>query len=144
MKWSDAGESVVAIGISSRGSFASIRLPELQHEIRSLLASARTDLAQLPEQSVNHIAKASKIVRDFLNAVEKHLEGAPGKNGLHQSIRQPFREFAAAIKSSAPDFRPHPASTSRSTCSCSILPYEDVVNNNKAIYLDEVKELANV
>jgi hypothetical protein len=113
-------------------------------------------LAQLPEPTRNHVAKASKMIGDFLNAVEKHLEGAPGRDGLHQSIRQSFSEFTAAIRASAPDFRPYPpltevpAPTSRSSAKVSIsnaiiLPYPNVaVNNDRIIYLDEVKELANM
>ena len=83
-------------------------LPELQHELRILLATARANLAQLPEQSRNHVAKASKIIGDFLGAAGKHLEGAPGRDGLHQSIRGPLSVFTAAIRTSAPDFRPYP------------------------------------
>ena len=116
-------------------------------------ASARTanstckdkgDLAQLPEQSRNHVAKASKIIGDFIGAVEKHLEGAPGRDGLHQSIRESFRVFTTAVRASAPDFRPYPSSA---TCSSNrtVLPYHKVEGNNRtAIYLDEVKELASM
>lgn len=101
-------------------------------------------MTQLPEQSRNHVAKASKIIRDFLSAVEKHLEGAPGRDGLHQSIRQPFCEFTTAIRASAPDFRPYP-STIKNCPSGGILPYPDsVVKEDKVIYLDEVRELANL
>lgn len=102
-------------------------------------------LSKLPEQTKNHVAKASKIIGDFLGAVGKHLEGAPGKDGLHQSIRQSFREFAMTIKASAPDFRPFTSSV-HSSSSGTILPYPDVTVNNekvKAIYLNEVKDLAN-
>lgn len=101
-------------------------------------------MAQLPEQSKNHVAKASKIIGDFLGAVEKHLEGAPGRDGLHQSIREPFRVFTTAIRASAPDFRPY---LSSATCPSNrtVLPYPKVGrNNDQAIYLDEVKELASV
>ena len=102
-------------------------------------------MAQLPEQTRNHVAKASKMIGDFLNAVEKHLEGAPGRDGLHQSIRQSFHEFTAAIRASAPDFRPYPSSAKASFNGAIILPYPDVtVNSDRIIYLDEVKELANV
>jgi hypothetical protein len=102
-------------------------------------------LDQLPEQTRNHVAKASKIIGEFLNAVEKHLEGAPGKDGLHQSIRQPLRAFTTAIRASAPDFRPYLASAKNSFSNVAIHPYENfVVNDDKIIYLDEVKELANM
>lgn len=102
-------------------------------------------MAQLPEQTRNHVAKTSKIIGDFLNAVEKHLEGAPGRDGLHQSIRQSFHEFTTAIRASAPDFRPYPASAKASFSGDFILPYPDItVNNNQIIYLDEVKELASM
>jgi len=85
----------------------------------------------------------SKIIGDFLVAVEKYLEGTPGKDGLHQSIRQPFREFTAAIRASAPDFRPY-SSSSKSCSHGIILPYPDAaVDRNQIIYLDKVKELAN-
>ena len=87
----------------------------------------------------------SKIIGDFLRSVEKHLEGAPGKDGLHQSIRQPFVEFKAAIRASAPDFRPYPSSNKTSCyCTVPVLPYPDTaVNKNQVIYLDNVKELAD-
>lgn len=102
-------------------------------------------MAELPEQTKNHVAKASKIIGNFVGAVEKHLEGAPGKDGLHQSIRQPFREFTAAIRASAPDFRPYPSSARSSFDSTIVLPYPNAaVNNDRIIYLDEVKELANM
>ena len=103
-------------------------------------------MAQLPDQTRTPVAKASKIIGDFLNAVERHLEGAPGKDGLHQTIRQPFSEFAAAIRASVPDFRPYPSSVAKTFPSGSIiLPYPNVaINNSRAIYLDEVKELANM
>ncbi|KAF9650942.1 hypothetical protein BDM02DRAFT_1001795 [Thelephora ganbajun] len=122
------------------------RLPELRHELRSLLVSTRASLTQLPEQTRNYVAKASKMIGDFLGAVEKHLEGAPGRDGLHQSIRQSFREFTAAIRASAPDFRPYPSSVQNSfNGTGAILPYPDfVVKEDKIIYLDEVKDLANV
>jgi len=121
-----------------------MRLPELQHELRTLLASTRASLAQLPEQTRNHVAKASKVIGDFVGAVEKHLEGAPGKDGLHQSIRKPFREFTAAIRASAPDFRPY-RSSSKACSHGIILPYPNAaVDNKRIIYLDAVKELANV
>jgi hypothetical protein len=121
------------------------RLPELQYELRNLLASTRSSLAQLPEQTKNHVTKALKVIGDFLGAVEKHLEGTPGKDGLHQSIRRSFREFTVVIRVSAPDFRPYPSSAKASYQSGIILPYPNVtVNNNPVIYLDEVKEVANV
>ena len=121
------------------------RLPELQYELRNLLASTRASLAELPEQTRNHVAKASKIIGTFLGAVEKHLEGAPGKDGLHQSIRQPLREFTVAIRASAPDFRPYSSSSQISFGDAIILPYPNVsVNNSGRIYLDEVKELASM
>lgn len=121
-----------------------IRLPKLQLELRTLQARARADLTQLPEQTRNHVVKASKKIRDFLSALEKHLEGTPGRNGLHQSIRQPFLEFVTAIRAAAPDFRPY-SSSLKSAYSGAILPYPKfTVNNNKVRYLDEVKELANV
>lgn len=100
-------------------------------------------MAQLPEQSKNHVAKASKIIWDFLGAVEKHLDGTPGKDGLHQSIREPYGVFTTAIRASAPDFRPY---LSSATCSTNrtILPYPKVeTNNDRAIYVDQVKELAS-
>ena len=107
------------------------------------MISTRAELAQLPEQTRNYVAKASKMIRDFFGAVEKHLEGASGKNGLHQSIRQPFSEFRTAIRAAAPDFRPH---TSSGFCTGdAILPYPNCkVDNDKVIHLDEVKELANM
>ena len=120
-----------------------IRLPELQHELRNLLASARASLAQLPEPSENHVAKAFKTIGDFLNAVQKHLEGAPGRDGLHQSTRESFSEFVVAIRTSAPDFRPCLSSAKRS-CDA-IMPYPGAkVEKDQIIYLDEVKELANM
>ena len=120
-------------------------MPELQYELRNLLADTRADLAKLPEQTRNHIAKASKLITDFQRAVERHLEGTPGKDGLHQTIRQPFDEFKAAIRASAPDFRPYPSSAKHSYLSGAILPYPNVaVDDSKVIYLEEVKELANV
>ena len=103
-------------------------------------------MALLPEPTKNPIAKAFKIIGDFLRSVEKHLEGAPGKDGLHQSIRQPFVEFKAAIRASAPDFRPYPSSN-KTPCYCTVpvLPYPDTaVNKNQVIYLDLVKELADM
>jgi hypothetical protein len=101
-------------------------------------------LAQLPEPTRNHVAKASKMIGDFLNTVEKHLEGTPGRDGLHQSIRQSFHEFTVAIRASAPDFRPYSSSAKASNSSV-ILPYPKVaMNNNRIIYLDEVKELADM
>ena len=102
-------------------------------------------MALLPEPTKNPIAKASKIIGDFLRSVEKHLEGAPGKDGLHQSIRQPFVEFKATIRASAPDFRPYPSSDKTSCyCTVPVLPYPDTaVNKNQVIYLDNVKELAD-
>ena len=102
-------------------------------------------MTDLPEPTKNPIAKVSKIIGDFLRSVEKHLEGAPGKDGLHQSIRQPFVEFKAAIRASAPDFRPYPSSTEASYFyTVPILPYPDTtVNENQVIYLDNVKELAD-
>ena len=76
--------------------------------------------------------------------MEKHVEGAPGPDGLHQSIRQPFRRFMAAVKASAPDFRPYP-SFAKASFDGAILPYPGfVVKDEKIVYLDEVKELANV
>jgi len=121
------------------------RLPDLQYELRSKLASTRAELARLPEQTKNHVAKAAKIIRDFLGAVEKHLEGAPGKDGLHQSIRQPFHKFTTAIRASAPDFRPYPSSSKAYFLNVAIRPYEGfVVKDDKIIYLDEVKELASM
>jgi len=143
-------------------------LPELQHELRILLATARANLAQLPEQSRNHVAKASKIIGDFLGAAGKHLEGAPGRDGLHQSIRGPLSVFTAAIRTSAPDFRPYPpprqipprcpfrrslphsvlatrVAFHKCSSSGTVLPYLNVaVKTDRAIYLDEVKELANM
>ena len=103
-------------------------------------------MADLPEPTKNPIAKVSKIIGDFLRSVEKHLEGAPGKDGLHQSIRQPFVEFKAAIRASAPDFRPYPSSNKTSCyCTVPVLPYPDTaVNKNQVIYLDLVKELADM
>lgn len=102
-------------------------------------------MAQLPEQTKNHVAKASKIIGEFLSAVEKHLEGAPGKNGLHQSIRQPFCEFTTAIRASAPDFRPYLSSAKNSFSNEAIRPYENfVVKDDRIIYLDEVKEFASM
>ena len=102
-------------------------------------------MAQLPEQTKNHVAKVSKMIGDFLNAVERHLEGAPGRDGLHQSIRQPFHEFTAAIRASTPDFRPYTSSSKGSFNSGLILPYPNVaVNSDRAMYLDEVKELADM
>ena len=82
------------------------------------------------------------MIGDFLGAVEKYLEGSPGKDGLHQSIRQSFRDFTAAIRASAPDFRPCSANA---FCENKIiLPYPNVtVNNNQIIYLEELKELAD-
>ena len=123
-----------------------VRLPELQHELRIRLSSTRASLAQLPDQTKNPVAKASKIIGDFLTAVERHLEGAPGRDGLHQAIRQPFSEFAAAIRASVPDFRPYPSSAAKTSPGGSIiLPYPNVaMKDSRIIYLDEVKELANM
>jgi hypothetical protein len=123
-----------------------IRLPELQHELRNRLSSTRSSLAQLPDQTRNPVTKASKILGDFLSAVERHLEGAPGRDGLHQNIRQASGQFVAAIRASAPDFRPYPSSAAKTFPSGSnILPYLDVVSeNNRIIYLDEVKDLMNM
>lgn len=99
---------------------------------------------RLPEPTKNHVAKASKVVGDFLGAVEKHLEGTPGKDGLHQSIRKSFRKFTVAVRASAPDFRPY-SPPSKASCDCPIMPYPNVAANNKqAIYLDEVEETASM
>ena len=145
MKLSDGGETLALAEHFVECLNGRIRLPELQQDLRSLLSSTRASLAQLPEQTKNHVAKASKIIGEFLSAVEKHLEGAPGKDGLHQSIRQPLRAFTTAIRVSAPDFRPYPASAKNSFSNVAIQPYENfVVNDDKIIYLDEVKGLANM
>jgi len=88
---------------------------------------------------------------DFLSAVGKHVEGTPGRDGLHQSIRKSFVDFTAAIRASAPDFRPY-SSPAKAPCRHKtpcigkiILPYPNVaVDDNHIIYLEEVKELADM
>ena len=93
---------------------------------------------------MNRVAKASRIIGDFLGAVEKHLEGTPGKDGLHQSIRRSFCEFTAAIRASAPDLRPYPSSL-KGSFGGPILPYPNAaISSSQVIYLDEVKEFANM
>ena len=97
------------------------------------------------EQTKNHVAKVSKMIGGFLNGMKKHFEGALGSDGLHQPIRQPFYEFTAAIRVSVPDFRPYFSSSKGSFNSALILPYPNVaVNSDRVIYLDEVKELAEM
>ncbi|KAF9807180.1 hypothetical protein IEO21_08339 [Rhodonia placenta] len=84
------------------------RLPELQEELQILLQKTEDSLRQLPKPpSTDTFAEILHLISEFCRDLDKHLEGTPGENGLLQVMNPLKEKFRAAVRDTAPDFRPY-------------------------------------
>jgi hypothetical protein len=83
------------------------RLPDIQQELNKLIERTNTELRDLPPPpSSEPLREILRLITDFSRAVEKQVEGVPGREGLLQRIRPQQEEFRTAIRTTAPCFVP--------------------------------------
>ncbi|KAI0067582.1 hypothetical protein BV25DRAFT_835648 [Artomyces pyxidatus] len=84
------------------------RLPEIEDELQREKERTERSLSTLPlAPSADPLAEMMNLITSFSNDVVRHVEGCPDEDGLMQSIRPHQTKFMRAIRSLAPDFRPH-------------------------------------
>lgn len=137
----------------------------MQDELQDLLRKTEEGLRQLPKPPSNDaFAEVLHVVSDFCRDLAQHLEGTPEESGLLQALQPSKRKFRAAIRETAPDFRPYkrqhlmgtmPSSSSSSSLMDiesdfalpGFLAHEEAAGTNidesKAIYVDEVMDRAS-
>jgi hypothetical protein len=123
---------------------------------------------QLPKApSQDPFSEITNLLHDFTRDLARHLLGVPDEDGLLQCIRPAHEAFRAAIRSTAPDFRPYErryaakrtlpkasflsneeeqddvqSEDESDVYSSSALPSNASSSENKVIYIDEVNERA--
>ncbi|KAH7099991.1 P-loop containing nucleoside triphosphate hydrolase protein [Auriculariales sp. MPI-PUGE-AT-0066] len=125
------------------------RLPKLQEEVNTMLDATEDALRQLPPKpSEDSISELLKIVNEFAKTIAQDIQGTPSLDGLIQNIRDDYRVFRRAIRSTAPDFRPFPRNrdaTDQSFLNPEFVPSEERIEKHtgKVVYVDEVMLRAN-
>lgn len=126
----------------------------MQDELQELLQKTEEGLRQLPKPPSNDaFAEILHVLSEFCQDLSKHLEGTPDEAGLLQAIQPVKDKFRAAIRDTAPDFRPykrprsHVHDSDYAWSPPTFLSNEEesgavTVDNPCAIYVDEVMERA--
>ncbi|KAI5117953.1 hypothetical protein M0805_004718 [Coniferiporia weirii] len=121
-------------------------LRELVNEVQELLQRTEQSLGEIPvPNSSNALDEAVQCISDFSSDVSRLVEGAPGMDGLIQSIRGRQDEFRNGILRLAPNLRPYKKdSVVVDLPRMNFVPNEeaDGINSQGVVmHIDEVMEL---
>ncbi|KAL0573674.1 hypothetical protein V5O48_008286, partial [Marasmius crinis-equi] len=127
------------------------RLPEIRRELDNAIQEAKNGLRQLPKSpSADPLNEISDMIFKFKVDIDKHVEGVPNTDGLHQTIR-PFQQtFSRQIRKTAPNFKPYERRDGpRAVAQPSFIEHEEKSEDSEdgdeatAIYLEEVLKRTN-
>ncbi|TFY61374.1 hypothetical protein EVJ58_g4547 [Rhodofomes roseus] len=128
------------------------RLPEIQAMIQEKLRTAENQLEELPQEPADPVGEVNRLISELCSTLSRYVEGTPGADGLLQMIRPKKTDFMYAIRTTAPDFRPYEKSGGDGLLSGPLSLPNFLVNEEEpslpqndsfAIYIDEVKEVAD-
>lgn len=125
-----------------------VRLPDIERQISEAILDVHEQLLQLPKPpSSDPFSEVLTLLHDFTRDVSACVEGIPRSNGFLQHIRPQQEKFRAAVRDTAPDFRPWTRAKNSGTQPLQpdfLLAEDGPVHLQKgaAVFLEEVMELA--